>query len=426
MTPRSNHNRFGGKLPARLLAALLACLFAAGCSIKVQVDCHPDSSSFCRAACDAASIPLDATPIADRPPIELFELDNSVGGVPFSNADTTSVRVVNLAGCQSLAAANSATAQALQSHSRFLQRQECPPSCIINALNSQQSHERNLAAGRGSELFLNLVELHLQNELLANAVMDVERAGRILAKLQENDLARDFDQGNVDRQRLFIEEQRIQLTSRYLQASTGLESLLSIQTESMSPLWTDFQTTEPIDIPDVEQSIARALANRADLAALEEMYGCIDTLEIDALRGLSSGMSPLLGIGLTPKACLFKKLAKQRARDAESPSRREQICELIKLKRETIRNEVVQSLTQWREHEQLLELKRSTISSLEQSLARQEKLKDIETIRFDARVELEQQLQRERSNLVHELIAREISRIQFQQSLGQLDPVSAN
>ena len=91
-----------------------------------------------------------------------------------------------------------------------------------------------------------------------------------------------------------------------------------------------------------------------------------------------------------------------------------------------IRNEVVQSLTQWREHEQLIELKRSAISSLEQSLARQEKLKDIETIRFDARVELEQQLQRERSNLVHELIAREISRIQFQQSLGQLDPVSSN
>ena len=387
-----------------------------------------------RAAIDPNSVPAPATEQA-RPALPRVAPDQRLpiavdvpfpvsGAVP-AGQEGIPLRQLTLETATRTAAEVSPLANALVAEGKISADPCCgqarPSGCLQCLLQLQANHERTRSAGQAAEAYWQLVETHLQMDLLNQSTAEIDRVARIVSKLRENDIDVDLDERELLRQQNLLEEKAIELHAGQRKLVDGLELLLDLHPQPDQTLWTSVPGLIRIDgVPDAESAVELAWQNRQDLAALHQLADCCGPESMEWLPALTQPLSPWLGLRspLAKRRGLLAQRKLKQALQLEADCRCEQLPQLVALKRAAIRREVLQAVRDAEQHARLVEIKRSTLESLEQSLAAAEKAVDIKPLDFKTHFENKGRLLQVRSEWVHELLQFQIQRARLMAAQG--------
>lgn len=361
---------------------------------------------------------LSIVSLESRNPIQLSPLAGPHVGLPFVAEPNASLRDLTIEQTEDLAARSSPIAQAIQSERSILCQSSSTPCSVIDLLDLQTTYERNQSAGQAMRAYLNLVEVHLQHELIVESTGRIDEAIATVERLRENQVTVPTDDREFDRQQLELDEKTERLRHQHYQLSGQLEALLSLDRRYDSPLWTNFQSREfqPLELG---AELAAAFENRTDLAVLQRLAHGDDSNDmLEWLRGAASSASPLLGI--VAKGGLFGLCQPADEQESEGANRRCQVANLARAKRDSIAMDVADAVDSIATRLRVIELKRKAIASIEESQAAAVQGKDLQPV--DLKNDLQQKLQllQVRSELIHEIIECESDLVRLRQAQGVL------
>ncbi len=387
---------------------------ATGCTICRR---PPESLSTC---CPTPEVNrLASISLESRAAIQLSAIEWSHAGVPFVDEPNGSLRDLTIQQTEYLAARSSPIAQAIQKEKAILCRSPTTPAAARKLLDLTAAYERNQSAGQAMEAYLNLVEVHLQHELLIQSKVPIDDATATVAKLRENLVSVPFDDREFFRQRLELDERSERLHHQQNQLNAQLESLLQLDKRYVAPIWTNYQS-QPVAAFDRNAEIAVAFENRTDLAALRCLaYDGGSSEMLEWLRATARSTSPLLGI-IAGGRGLFGSRQSEESRESEAANRRCQVENLARLRRDMIEMEVSDAVDSIATRLRVIELKRQSIASVQESLEASVEGKDLQPIDLKSDLELKLRLLTLRSELIHEIVELEKDVVRLRQSQGVL------
>lgn len=364
---------------------------------------------------------LASVSLAERTPISLSNLTREIGGTPLISGEPTTVRDLTPSQCESLAAASSRIANALQAEQNMIRCNVNAPECVVQILRMQAIHQRNESAGQALEAYLNLVEIYLQHDLLNESTEQIDIAVEIVEKLRAADVDTGIDNRVFDRQQNELEEKAVELAFNQRRLTTGLELLLQLDRSNSNPIWTNYQADDSLVADQtVEQALATAWANRRDLQALRLLADCCDEKVLDLIRSSAKTLHPLLGLNFKVTRLLPRPRLISREAQAECCSRRSQIQQVIDSRKQLIELEISELVQSIQKHKELIKLKQSTIKSLQDSIESAEKAAEVRPVDLEVQLKNKSQVLEQRSALIHERIALEIDRVKLKRAQGLL------
>ena len=191
------------------------------------------------------SIQLEPIAIDDRVPILIPDIGFEANGTPANPGDPISLRRLTVEQCRQLALAGSRNANALDAEQERLRCNENTPECIRQMMQCSAAHQRNESIGQALEVYLNLVEIYLQHDLLLQSKVLIEDTRKTIEDLRAADVVVDFDRRELDRKQLEADEKVFALMSNQRKLTTGLELLLQLQRTANSPIWTEYRAEIP-------------------------------------------------------------------------------------------------------------------------------------------------------------------------------------
>ncbi len=317
--------------PIRWLVVITAICLYPGCRFTAHRDC-----------CKIDTRVADMQPIVDSQ--SCFGSVNSdfQGITDLKNTPPFSVKeflngssvALELEQCCCIAAINAPLADAIDRERKASCCTNGYNGCLDRFLAGQALQQRNKAAGAAGELFLRLVEIHLQQELIHKSfarLNELREASRFAA---DQGLATDNAEEELDANRISLGRKLLHAKKSQLEITTKLSALLQIEPgclKIVEPVFDLFPVYEEVDVQD---EIQLAFTTRPDLKSFSKSCCGVDPECFLVLTQLD----PRLGVGLASqiKKCLLLQQLKLKNAPAQG-IRKQQMQELKSARQELIR-----------------------------------------------------------------------------------------
>ena len=136
--------------------------------------------------------------------------------------------------------------------------------------------------------------------------------------------------------------QQVELAANVQTLNFQLKNLLGVETIGDARLWPQASLAVIADVPDRQQAVELALANRADLAAVRLVAnsgGAESEAAAVAILQLAGG-----GLGGTPPSGCLVMLLHHAAADEQRAARAQQMAELLGDRERSVRDETLQAV----------------------------------------------------------------------------------
>lgn len=363
---------------------------------------------------------LPSVPAAEVPSIRLPFVDAREQGALPDGFDQAFPLTID--HCELLAARRSPLAAVLeveQQNQGSCQSCSNVDPCLQDSINgilaANAGYQRNLAAEQALRAYLGLVEVYLQNQIVAETIEEIEGLEEVLAKLQGEGLLRDVDPETLARKKLDAVSQRNELLFNFEKLNGNLRSLLGLD-ESVHPIWTACQI-EAWQLPtDLDQEIATAWESRSDLAALEQLTLISNDQLLDTLRNSVRSASPLAGLVLERR--LFGGFFQDNS--AEMDKLRSQLGILQAARNELVQSTVAESFYAIHRNHQQIQVERQRLESLRKSEARLEARRQVGPIKVEDVLTVKSEILQSRSSIIRSAVDLQRSWIQLKAAQGLL------
>ena len=240
---------------------------------------------------------LPETGFGTRQPLRLGDLDEPIWGSPFGDQPPLLLRNLTMEHCRILAAQSATQANLLESHRDRLASRLCAGHPLLVALTFQANHERNEHIAKAQETYLHLAEIYAQQPIVAESRNVLSAAKQSIARFRESQIEIPGDEAEIDRQDLAVEQQETELVFNQRRLTAALGFLLRLDTKDERPIWTQLDSPSRNLLPDLDDAIATALANRGDLKALESLAAANQEASADLVNLPIGAANPLLLAG---------------------------------------------------------------------------------------------------------------------------------
>jgi hypothetical protein len=333
------------------------------------------------------------------------------------------------AECACRAAAQSQIAEVLDREAAYLRkevtihRRRGASRLMPEVLADQARWERNDAAERALIAYYQLADVELQQGVLSESYEERQRTQETIDGLRGAGMAVDYDRSDLQRQRLRLDEQGLQLT--YDQARlTGLVKSL-IGDDSFSP--EAIETTCAVEPRPPEYGLSEALeigrANDVELKSLRRFLQEGDVEDLDVARSLLKTASPLLGqapasLGLLAKLRLM--CGNDERGEQELSVRKRQLQTLHDARQQLVDLEIAGDLINAQQRFLDASVAKDVLDSWERRVAMLESNREVRKGGYADLVAARTERLKARSDMLHKLIELEIAHVKVQGALGIL------
>ncbi len=314
---------------------LTLCLGMAGCGIGRHC---------CNDVAHTGAVPLSEQAL---PPADPGDFSFDVGQVrdvatldalwpPQTSADIR-YRAVTAEQCRIWAAERSSVGNLLSAEARAVRNAAASRSHHLSRSDSlhiqvlQQSalEARNRTASAALEAYYHLVEAEANARILDQALRLLDEAAAELERAREAELPAGPDPGQFARERLQLQDQRVELERTINELDTRLKQLIGLSgTDHNLRLWPENEWSVQVTVYDTDEEVARGLASRPELAGLRALRDNLDAETVDVAKRLLAGVNGLLGSGGEVAVGILgitSTLRRSRADAAEVAARRAQL-----------------------------------------------------------------------------------------------------
>ncbi|HEV3417855.1 MAG TPA: hypothetical protein VG056_13600 [Pirellulales bacterium] len=210
-------------------------------------------------------------------------------------------------------------------------------------LRLEAVYKRNIAAADALEAFLRLLEAEAGADNLEQRGREMNLVLADIGRLQERGIMSPISKPESEGQRLDLWHRQAELGATVNTLNFQLKNLLGVETVGDSRIWPQASLAVTADIPDRQQALNVALANRADLAAVRLVaYSNGDDSDAAArtILQLSGGG---MGAAPPPTGCLTLLIHHGAAAD-ERAARSAQMAELLADRERAARDETLQAV----------------------------------------------------------------------------------
>jgi|GEM_PF-6551012 len=396
---------------------------APGC-MMLQNKCNNQPE--CRPACEPAlrtSLPLRS--IADLPQARFPDTRGEWALQPVMVNDDLKVRPISLAQSGAMAIATNPGAVSLQQEAARYSQTSNSSNTITQILQMQAAQVRNDTAADAMTGWFNLLKVMMQHDVLMKSAERLVSTEQTVTRLREAGQAMTFDLGRFDRQRNAQADQQAVLAAGQQDLEGALQMGLQISPDPLHPLMCDARDLEswrPAIAPDAQSAIATAIQNRQDLAILVRLSESQDIRTLEATRQALKEVHPLIASAINRNfgGGPLKLLHLKGQLEKELDSRRQQVCELVEVTRDKIRMQVNESLHAIERHEAGIRLRMESVASIDRSLELLDQARAVRQVDLQELTDLHTRRLELQSELVDQLILRELAWIRLFKSQGLL------
>lgn len=325
---------------ARSLTIVLWLALCGGCAGRNRCDSATD--------CAPTGLPADGCRPVERQIIQ----PDVAAAAPLST-------VANIAGDGRLCALEEKTAQCLAaSHATIAnlldleaEAADAQPSgwCLHSGssaltgelLRLEATQKRNLAAGDALQVFLRLVEAEGGVDNLQRRGQEIDTMLADVDRVQQRGLLSPVSKPELAAQRLELWHRQVELRSTVQQLNSRLLELLGTELAAAALYWPETSLVVTTDVPDKDDSIGFALANRADLAALRLAANADGADSLAAARTLLQLAGGGLGAPAAKAQGRLGMLLHPHATERDQSARSQQLADLLSDRQRTVRQETL-------------------------------------------------------------------------------------
>lgn len=209
--------------------------------------------------------------------------------------------------------------------------------CLDRFLAGLASQTRNKAAGSAGELFLRLVEVHLQKDLVRQSLARLNEFQEASRFASGQGLATDQADKELAANEIELKRKLLKIEQNQLQITVKLSALLGIDSGQLEIIQPIFDLHPVYEHADLEQEVLIAFSQRADLNVFQNDCCGIDPECFELLAQLNPGVGCGI-LGQVKKAILLNRIGAQQR--CAAGTRRKQIQEIKSARQELIRAEV--------------------------------------------------------------------------------------
>ena len=325
---------------------------------------------------------------------------------------------IDLQECCCAAAVNSPIADAIDKERKAMCCSGIQNQCVNDFLAGQALMQRNKAASIAGELFLRLVEINLQQELLNESNDRIKELRSASDFASQQGFATVEADNKIDKQEIEIRNQLADLESSNIEVIAKLNAVLGNSLCSPKTIHPIFELFPVYEAVDVCQEIETAFSNRADLAAMnKQQCGCMDTECFSIL----SKLDPRVGIGVAGavrKCMLLRKICQ--LRDPAKCVRKEQFMELKSAREEIVRLQVTEAVLSIQTGYKKLSIENDNVQRLDTRLKALELASQLDSLdAFVNSIEVWGERQKAKSSRISKAIEFEIAKIKLLEATGQ-------
>lgn len=353
----------------RLVVLLAILLIPGGCHHRSghRSNCgHIDLNK----ASDAAAI-LAATTCQPgiRVDFDISANSNLTGSSNIDSLTSGEPLSIGLNDCCCVAALNSPIANLIDRERKAVCCELGCVACVDRFLSGQALEQRNKAAGNAGELFLRLVEVNLQRQLLEESIAkkgELEQAEKIA---DVNGLATEQADAELQSQSIALQKKLVEVNQAEAALSVKLNLILGIDSCCPRAIQPCFDLLpEPVEL-DIDQLVILGLSDRPELSAMcvtGGTGGCSGCAADGDCLALISKIEPRLGSGAASsmRKCLLLQLVGKRSSSSDG-IRRQQLDELRAAREELVRQEVIEAVIKIEAGLQRLALENEDLKRLE-------------------------------------------------------------
>jgi hypothetical protein len=286
-------------------------------------------------------------------------------------------------------------------------------------LDAQALEQRNKAAGNAGELFLRLVEIQLQRQLLDESDRKLREYYDTLSNAEASGLATANARGQLDALAIELKRKRSDLEIAEPEVIIKLSALIGIN-DVCDVLLQPSHELVPQDAKlDLQEEIAVALAQRPGLRALQDILDQGADIHLDTLL---SQLAPAVGMDLHKP--LKKRILQRRASntaDGSSGIRIQQVQQILAARSQQVRIEVAQSVLNIQNNLQQIALAAEDLQRLDSEMKLAESKSEIDAKEsFIETIGIWSDQQKVRSNRISAAIRLEIAQVRLLEAQGQL------
>ena len=396
------------------LLVLMLIVSTSGCRYRSQIECAQIDTSIAdlKPAIDHSQIKGEISysfeAISDLKSSPEFSLNQ------FLNGDSVAL---DLKQCCCIAAINSPLADVIDKERKASCCTIGFNKCLDRFLDGQATQQRNKAAANAGELFLRLVEIHLQKQLVGESIERLEElrdASAYAAKqgfaTAEPDKELDANEIDLHQKLLKIEKNRYELTLK-------LSAILGLQNDCQKIIEPIFELLPVYEKISANDEIRTALNQRADLAGFSSNCGCVDP----ECFAILSQLDPRLGIGLVAK--LKRCVLLQRLLNRTDPAqhiRKQQIQKLRNARQDLVRIQVNEAVIDIESGYRELVLEQEDLKRLQNRMEALEAAAEFDAMNsYVESVQNWVEQQSVKSNRISTAIEFEIAKVKLLEATGQ-------
>ena len=401
-------------------ALVLLILPIAGCGIGRSAHCPVASLP----TAHATDPPLAITPkvpevIADFQHVPDFAtvrrsvINESIAGQPI---------VLNLDESICLAAQHAPLAGVIEDERRSIACRLGPENrsrTLEVFLEAQALEQRNKAAGNAGELFLRLVEIQLQDQLLNESDGKLQEFYETLSKAEASGLATANARGQLDALAIELKRKRSDLEIAEPEVIIKLNALIGINDICDFQLQPSHELAPHDARLNLQEETAIALAQRPGLRALQDISDQGADIHLETVI---SQLAPALGMDVNKP--LKKRILQRRARnsvDCSSGIRGQQVQQILAARRQQVQIEVAQSVLNIQNNLQQIALAAEDLQRLDSEMKLAESKSEIDAKEsFIETIRIWSDQQKARSSRISAAIQLEIAQVRLLEAQGQL------
>ena len=282
-------------------------------------------------------------------------------------------------------------------------------------------HLRNKAAGTAGELFLRLVEVHLQKDLVLQTLARLSEFREASQFAADQGLATDQADKELDANEIELKRKLLTIEQNQLQITVNLSALLGIERGSLNIIQPIFDLHPVYENVNVEFEIQTAFSTRPDLDSFSDGCGGVDPECFELLAQLS----PAIGIGIVSK--IKKAILLNRISDKQkcaAPTRRQQLQKIKSARQDLVRTQVTSAVIDIESGYRKLILENEDLQRLEMRMQALESAAEINPIEtFVESVKNWMQQQSVRSQRITTAVDFEIAKIKLITSTGRWNEI---
>jgi hypothetical protein len=331
--------------------------------------------------------------------------------------------------CACLAAAQSQTAAVLEREAAYLcrevsgHRRRAVSRLLPDIVADQARRERNDAAEQALIAYYRLAEIELQQGVLSESYQERQRTQETVDGLRGAGMAADYDQSDLQRQRLQLDQQSLQLTHDQARLTGVVKSLIG--KDAFSP--EAIETTCAIEPRAPEFGLPEALeigrAQDVELRALRRFLQEGDVEDLDVARSLLKTASPFLGqvpasLGLLAKLMLV--CGHDARGEQELAVRKRQLQALCAARQQQVDLEVAGEVINVQQRFLDASVAKDVLDSWDRRIATLESNREVQKSDYAGLVAARVERLKAKSDLLHKLVELEIAHVKVKAALGIL------